>query len=89
MRRPWKVVPQGSGFVAFLVLALFDQLRLGLIGDQTLGLLQAFLVFLFLNLGLQRDFQQTYLYALENTVDVKTNANAINEYLTSFLEEAQ
>lgn len=39
--------------------------------------------------SLQRDFQQTYLNALENTVDVKTNANAINEYLNSFLEEAQ
>lgn len=39
--------------------------------------------------SLQRDFQQTYLFALENTVDVKTNANAINEYLNSYLEDAQ
>ncbi len=39
--------------------------------------------------SIQRDFQQTYFYALEDSVEVKTNANAINEYLSSFLEPAQ
>ena len=39
--------------------------------------------------SLQRDIQQTYWFALESEVEVKTNANAINEYLNSYLEVAQ